>query len=365
MMSLRVVLLLSASICLFATAVQGNELRNPSFEEGDATPAFWQLNGGTGGVETPGHTGERCLAITGDGSEGSVVWTQQAPVLPGQTYRFSFWARSAPGTAGGCVVSGPAECNDDTNVGVEWEQRSFVFTTDKRQTQAIFRLGHWSKKGTVYFDDVNLAPVLTIHRFDGGVMLGEGEGISKGNYRFSAPLAREGHNHCRVLWDHTAGFNTNRWVFGPGAYVVYKLSAGDTPQTGATVKVDLGYYNGGHCVIEAGRDGREYVEVGRLSKSGAGEFTLPEALFPADEVYLRLLSPGEQQPREEADPGSFQVTGFDYKATLAGFIPDAIGHTRYMDVDIKDPRIAMEVLDLGDMKPGVEDAIEIALTNKS
>ncbi len=362
----RILLSLVALCWGLTSSAQTNLIRNPSFEEGEQTPASWSLSAGTGGFHSPGRTGGRCLSITGSEEAMSTFWLQDAvAVEPFTTYRFSYFARSLPGAAGGCIISGPQDCNYDTNAGDDWEAKSMVFTTRPGQDSTNVRLGHWQKTGTVLFDDVELTLVEPVHRTFGEVTLGEGESIEDGRYVFSAPLSAEGRNYCRALSDFTAGFNTHRWVFGPGAYVVYRLGVGAAVQTGATVTPNVGYHQSGQCIVEASADGETFVEIGRISEAGSQELALPDELFPASEITLRLLSPGEAQPRPDSDPGSFQIYNLSYTATLGEKLPDMVGSTRYVDTTVRSPRIAVDIEDLGELVPSGDNTARIAVSNRT
>ena len=349
-----------------ASLAQDNLVRNPSFEQGDQTPAGWTLSAEPGKWEQAGHTGSRCVSVEGTKQQQSNSWGQGGiPVQPFSTYRFSFWAKVAPGTTGGCIISGPDFCNRDVQAGDKWSRRSHVFVTGTTQTEMSVRLGHWQKTGSVLFDDVDVHPVVPVHRTVEGLTLGAGEKTADGAYEFAAPLGDEGANFCRALADFNADFNSNRWVFGPGRHVVYRHETNGAEQTAARVSVNIGYHTSGHCVVEASKDGKQYVHLGRIGEVATEEYEIPASLMPAKVIYVRMRSPGKVEPREDSHPGSFQIHGYDYSAQLDRKLPDLQGSTRYLDVTASDPRIAVTVDDLGSLMPAEDNVARIRVRNSS
>jgi len=350
-----------------ASQAQVGLIRNPSFETGqDGRPSGWELTQEPGYWERPGHTGERCISVEGPQAAQSNSWGQGGiAVEPFTTYRFSFWAKASEGAHGGSYVSGPDFCNRDGNVGDSWQRQSHVFVTMPQQRDIFVRVGHWQKVGKLYFDDVAVTPVVPVHRSFEGLVLGDGETTRDGGYKFSAPLSAEGANYSRPLHDFRCGFNTHRWVFGPGAYVVYRHELPGAQQTGGKIKVNIGYYQSGDCVVQASTDGAHYVPVGRVSSQQTVIFDLPAELLPAKVVYVRLRSPGQQEATEDHDPGSFQVHGYEYLAELDRELADHTGSTMYVDVAATDPRVELVADDLGDLLPGRRNTARLKVINKS
>lgn len=356
MSSSRLVLLLLA-LSLGLCCAQANLVRNPSFEQGDRTPSDWVLSAPPGAWETSGNTGARCVSVGSTAADSVRSWSQSGiAVQPFTPYRFSFYVKSALDTTGGCVVSGPDFCNNDLQATPNWQQQSHVFITRPDQKEASIRLGHWSQQGNLYFDDVSVRPVVPVHKVFGAVTLGAGEKLVKGVYEYSAPLSDEGKNYSRLLQDFNAGFNSSRWVFGPGNFVVYRHEVGGIAQAEATVKPRIGWYAAGTCLVEAGVDGKQWTQIGKLDGIGGGEFKVPASMLPAKAIYIRLRSPGQTETRADSAPGSFQIHGYEYSARLAQALPDAIGATSYLDVESTSPMLAVTAEDVGSLLPGGSEA---------
>src|SRR5438093_5650070 len=80
-------------------------------------------------------------------------------------------------------------------------------------------------------------------------------------------------------------------------------------------------YTSGVLRIEASRDGKSWLRVAALDDGRrAGTTALPDAVFPAKEIFVRLSLAGPS--------GRLQVNALDYEAALAERIPD--GETRLM-----------------------------------
>lgn len=344
------VAIISLFVC-FSVFAQ-NLLPNPSFETGVQMPGAWQLKEGTGKWETSGHSGKHCLSVTGDGANSNYWFTPAPQLTPGGTYRFSFWSKLLPGTSGGCLVSGPSYCNHDAGSGETWRKESFIFCSLGQTPDAVIRLGQWSMKGTALFDDVELRSVLPVHSWNGNITLGAGEQINGDIYTFKTAFSGSGSNYSRLLEKATAGFNSSRWVFSPGTEVIYKQEIPGVEQTKAQVNVMIGWYASGVCLVQASRDQRSWTSLGELRAVGSGTFAVPEALLPAQAIYVRLLSPGQGETGPDFAPGSFQVYHYSYQAHLARSLPDMTGTTNYIDVERDTGQVTVDLESLGSLLPG-------------
>ncbi|GIX06664.1 MAG: hypothetical protein KatS3mg115_1067 [Candidatus Poribacteria bacterium] len=97
----------------------------------------------------------------------------------------------------------------------------------------------------------------------------------------------------------------------------------------------------GLCVVEASRDGQEWVEVGRLSGTASERFSLPATLFPAQEVWVRIRGQAEGD-----NPVNFQVHRYHYRAQLTGSPPEGVGETYFFEEEVVAegaPRVAVAV----------------------
>lgn len=354
--------LLPLAVFLGVAAHAQNVLPNSSFEEGADQPAGWELQGGSGKWESAGHTGRRCLSVTGDG-QNSNFWAAVLPDLPVMgVFRMSFWGRSLPGTSGGCFVSGPDFCNRDYGFTENWSRYSSVLCIPSRRPGAVCRLGQWTVNGTGQFDDVELRPVLPVYATEGEVVLGDGEEVAGNQYTFKPNYGGPGSNHSRCLVSATASFNSSRFCFGPGSEVIYKQQVGATEQTAARVHVNVGYYQAGTCVVEAAREPGQWQQVGQINALAAKDFDLPASLFPAAAIYIRLRSPGNEEKSADFAPGSFQVHSYEYEATLAQDLGHVTGATSFLDVLQAGDAAKVEVLSMGTLLPGGDQKIVLRVT---
>ena len=53
--------------------------------------------------------------------------------------------------------------NRDFRLSEDWERYSFVFAVPSDGASDYVRLGHWQVKGRLFFDEVELTPVLASH----------------------------------------------------------------------------------------------------------------------------------------------------------------------------------------------------------
>ncbi len=354
-----------ALICTALAAAchaQGNLLPNPSFEEGADAPEAWSPSADTCTWTDAAHTGARGVAVTGDGTDTSYWRTDDPGLETGRVYEFSAWMRRESGGAGS-VISGPNWANRDVRPTEEWTRTAHVFVPPARDDPGYVRVGHWRADGEIAFDDVSVVPVTALPVRRGDLLLGEGEAVEGREYTCHAPVGGYTGNYSRALYFHTAHLNTNRWVFFPGAEVIYRHDVGGIALTAATVTVSIGWYASGACRVEASADGETWTEIGAIGDLGEAEFAVPEELLPADTVFVRLRSPGEGEGREESAPGSFQVYGYTLRADLAEPLEPLTGATTFLVEETHSDRLAVEPLTLGALLPGRDNQAAIALRN--
>jgi hypothetical protein len=361
--------LLALGLLLLANiATAQNLVPNPSFEQGLTNPAGWKLSGGAGKWENFGRTGKRCISVTGSGNDSNAWECTDWKPEGGRLYLIRYFVRRSPESAGGTPITGFSTVNRDAwDVPSDgnWHMREFVCRTPV-QRETVLRFGQWHVKGTVAFDDVEVLPVIAVHKVvgqgtgdtgqgerrqkeamrDGGTQsplsLGTGETIRNGVYRFATNFSGYNSNDSRPLFAHTAGFNTDRWVLGgpmserwqeSGAWVIYRHKLDRTRDGGrearerriqfetAVMTFVVGYYESGQLVVEVSNDGKAWKEVGRFSPSGEYTAQVPKELLPADEIWVRFWA-----------TGVLQVNAYRMEAKLSENLPDATGETWYFAV---------------------------------
>lgn len=354
----------SAVLALAAAChAQGNLLPNPSFEEGAQAPEGWTPASDACSWSQEARTGARALAVTGDGSDTTYWRTDDPGLEAGQVYEFSVWTRRGEGGGGGSAITGPNWANRDVSVGAEWARTAHIFVPPVRDDPGYVRVGHWHAQGTILFDDAAIVPVSAVPLRRGELALGEGEAVQGREYTCRAPLGGYVGNYSRALHTHTAGLNTNRWVFSPGAEVVYRHDVGGVALTAATVTVTIGWYQGGAGHVEASRDGAQWTEIGTLDELGEVSFDIPDTLLPADVLFVRLRSPGAVEAREDSAPGSFQVYEYVLRAELAEELESLTGRTAFLIEERRSDRLAVEPVTVGGLTPGGSGLVELALHN--
>ncbi len=337
---------------------------NPSFEVGQGQPAGWTLEG-TGEWGAGGAEGERALVISGNGESTSFWRSAPLALRPGGLYLVRFLARGLEG-GGGTPTSGPVFCNRDLgDLGSEWTEQTSVFQAPDSLAaeRAWLRFGQWHLEGKVAFDAVSLAEAQPVYTRQGKVVLGEGEGVGGLRYTFAAPFHSPSRNHSRPLASHRCDFNTNRWVFGAGSYVIYRHEVGGQHQREAQVSVAIGYYQSGELVVEASADGAQWRELGTLGEAGSRSFALPADLQPAISLWVRLRARAKEAVGADSDPGSFQVHNYTYKSTLAGQPLRVQGQTQFAVIQQRDPRLQVQFTGLGEQVPGGDNRLSLQIEN--
>lgn len=335
-----------------------NLLPNPGFELGTNQPAGWRLSEGAGHWSDAARSGSHAITAEGNG-QNSFAWrTERLRLAPGSLYRVRFAAKgdAGAGAGGGLIVSGVSRVNRDFHATDSWQEHAFVFSFPSDATNDYARLGQWEIKGRVSFDDAELLPVLATHaRLPGGAEVGEAESVRGGVYRFAPILGWAGANAHRPLFLNRASFNSDRWLFSAGSELVYRVGVRGAVQRSATLRVAVNHHTAGMLVVETARDGESWERLGTLGATNrSGLFTLPAALFPSDELFVRL--------RAEGARASFQVNTFEYEAPLTAPFAEAEGQTSFLAVQERSDALAVQFIRTG-LTNASRWALDLVLSN--
>lgn len=315
---------------------------NGTFEEGTTTPAAWNLDQGQGEwLAEGGVSNSHCLSVSGAGEDSNAWHSAPLQFKPQAVYRLSFMLRGN-NAHHGTVVSGTEFANIDCGVpdnAWRYHENFFMVPSAKEPIATPLRLGQWHLTGMALFDNLSLTQVTPIFRRAAGVELGAGEQIDANQYSFNAPLSSLWRNHSRVLVHHTARFNTDRWAFGEHAVVVYRHQIADRQLLNSKVRLGCSYWVSGSLVVEAANDTQKWHPLGVITNVGSATFDLPEELFPANEIRIRLRATKET---------SLQINDYALEATLDGTPLTLRGKTSYVEVAKQVPPWRVQVLDLGD-----------------
>ena len=333
-------------------------LTNSGFEQGREAPDGWKLSAGAQGRwASLGHEGQRCLAITGDGTNASCWRSDDLSLKPGGVYRLRFWGRREGDVSGGCVTAGLSRVNHDFQFTDRWQQHSFVFTVPVDGAKDYLRLGQWEQKGTVLFDDVELVPLAPISTgFEQGLCLGDGESIEGGVYRCLIGLGGLGGNYHRTLLESRCGFNSDRWTVSAGEQVTYAHKVGLGPFADGRLRIHLGYYAGGKLRIEASSNGAAWEPVAILDGARrGGELALPASVLSSGDLFIRLAGEGLGC--------NLQVSGYELVAALKHAPPDVHGRTLFLETAGARAELAVEPQALRWMPDAGQLMFTLALTN--
>ncbi len=337
-------------------AAAGAELApNGQFRQADPQaadqPLAWRLSGGQGRWAD-----RETLEVTGNGTEGgSNSWNSTGIALaPGKLYRFEMRARRAGG-AGGSAVSGPTFANRDRHdLSDQWKTVGHVFRVPDGVQTTTLRVGQWNAAGAWQFDSVRLAPVLPVHKAVGNLVLGEGESIRDGRYRFRGGFGHPGSNYHRTLLRTTTGLNSDRWTFSTGSEVVYRFEVPGCRFKDGRIGLNVNHYVRGACLAEVSSDGNTWQPVIEQGRLGSAEGKLPAAMFPAQTVLLRLRAQGES---------SFQVNRVEMEGALDGAAPNGSGETLYAELEAARGDFSLEQLLLRDAAEGVGARLQAVVRN--
>ncbi|MHB1026782.1 MAG: DUF4091 domain-containing protein [Pirellulaceae bacterium] len=343
---------------------------NGSFEAGDGSPASWTLSRPPGERITGGAEGEHAISVSGDGqSDNANAWlSEPLRFEPNTVYRLRFQARRLPGTGGsavsGSAVSGPVFCNRDLgSLTDDWAAVESFFVTPQQLSDDVARLrfGQWQFNGSVAFDDVHVERVIPVYQTLGHLQLGEGERLEGNRYTFAAPLGQASASQSHPLVGHQCSFNSNRWVLGEEASVTYRHHI-DRPQLQATVQATVGWYLRGELIVSASRDGKEWQTLGTLGKEGSLACEVPQAMLPADEIWIRFTA---RAAAGETQPPALQLHGYHYEARVDGPPREILGTTRFVAVLESDPQLQVGLAGVGDAIPGGDNRVSLHLHSQT
>jgi len=323
---------------------------NAEFDQGEAAPANWRLEGG-------GRWGERqWLEVTGNGNDSSFWRCDGYSFQPGRTYRFETRLRRVSGA--GMAITGPNFANrDHTGLSSDWQSVGHAFRVPDQCEGGFLRLGQWHATGTIQFDRVRVTPVVPAHRARGDLVLGEGETIRDGQYTFAGSFDHEGSNYHRTLRGASAWFNSDRWLFSAGSQVVYEFGVPQHDFLSAQVEVNVNYHTAGGCAVEISRDGQTWQLLAKQAGVGAAAGDVPAELLPAPRLLVRLRSDDART--------NLQVNRVQFSGRLSGTVPDLTGETVWADIKPLADDLTIESMQLQRDTATGQDRLWLSVRNAS
>ncbi|MEY4384965.1 MAG: hypothetical protein RLY20_248 [Verrucomicrobiota bacterium] len=309
----------------------GNLAPNPSFEIGTNLPASWDVSSGTGTWGNFGRTNAHCVSLTGTGSTLNRWYTYSTAAENGKPYVMRFWTSCSNSASGGCIAGFNTVYTDFPLPSSTWTNFSTVFWIPNVAGKYL-NVGQVSVNGTINFDDIELYPVLPIHKQSGGQVLGAGEKLETGRYTYQSGYASYGGSYSRCLTDSTTTFATFRWYMNPGSALIYRHNLTGRTITNATLKGGIWNYNnatGNSLLFDASTNGLDWVYAGALTGGAVnGTVPVPTNLFPASDLFVRLRSTNAAQ---------FSLTNYVLVADLATNSTTADGVTYFLEQRDLDP----------------------------
>ncbi len=316
---------LTALLCWLPASAQSAtpKLPNPQFDKADPQnadqPAGWKMTKGTG------RWLEGQFVELDAKDEFSAEWaSDQVELEPGRMYRFG--VRSRRFGAGGLTSFGTDfAIHDFENNTSEWTWHGQSFRVPETTTRSALYFRPWHAKGKLQMDAVRMNKVVSVHRRVGQMTLGRGESIQNGHYSFFAEMGGfDGPNH-RTLESTDAFFKTFLWCFYKPCQVTYRFELPSCRFTSGEVSCLIRNHAHGRCVLEVSADQKKWQTIGSLDRKGEIKGPLPEALLPAETVFLRVRSEGEGDI-------SFMVNCLTFDANFDGSATNGTGQTMLVDL---------------------------------
>ena len=304
---------------------------NPSFETGTNSPAAWAVSSGTGNWGGFGRTGSHSVSLTSDGTTLNRWFTYGCPVEAGKLYSVRFWTSCSNSFSGGCIGGFNTVYSDFPLPGSAWTNYSMVAWIPS-VAGLYFNLAQVSVNGTINFDDVEVYPVVPVHKLVAGRTLGGGEKLETGRYTFQSGYGGYGGSYARCLQDSSTSFAGFRWYMNSGSSLVYHHELGGMLITNATLKGGIWNYNGissASLQFEASTNGVDWLPAGAMT-GGATSLTttVPSSLLPATDVFVRLRSTNAAQ---------FSLTNYVFIADVPSNVTAADGVTYFFEQRQSEP----------------------------
>lgn len=316
---------------------------------GEKGPEGWKLEGGRGRW-----VDRQILEVSGNGEDSSYWRSPACDFTPGALYHFEVRARRTSGT--GSVIAGPNFANRDYfDVPSDWKWLGHVFRVSDKPQGSYLRVGHWHAQGSLQFDAVQITPCLPVYKSVGGLLLGDGEMIRDGQYRFQGTYGGLGSNFHRPLVSATASFNSDRWNFSDRSLITYRFNVPGHQFLNGDVSFEVNYHTKGACTAEVSRDQTEWRPLCTHEGLGSGQATLPSDLLPAPVLYVRL--------RPATPQSSFQINRVQFQAKLSGTPPEASGQTTFADLRSPGRELAVDQITLAAHEASGPEAFEIVVKN--
>jgi len=297
------------------------------------------------------------LVVSGDG-KGRSYWESKPILKPGKIYKISFKYYIEPESKGGAITSPTSNVNIDIPLHFsekgKWIKKSIVVKINELHLERL-KLGIWHVEGTVYFDSINVEEVKALNFSNNYLDLGAGEWIEENQYVATFPFQWTESNYLKFIENCTAFFNTNRYLFSGRKEIVLLHRVKDNKFLKGKVKIQIAYFKNGKLTVEYSRNGTTWQEIGVLTGKATKIFALPDTMFPADSIFIRMSS----------SPLSFFQVDF-YKFT--GEINKKYGKIRGRTVFYKErgnlPGILIQHIDPGFLVPSYKNNLQLYLENK-
>lgn len=257
------------------------------------------------------------MSVSGKFGDASAGFAARANLEPSSAYILKFLA--AADTASGGIISGTKFINKSFwQNGKEFSECETVFATTSNPTpsQLTVRLGGWNADGRLAFKN---AEILEYFPVSASPALSPSESLKGGFYRCDSQWQFGYDAFQKISTGGGARFNENRWVIPRGADVVFEFEAAGLKQRSAEAEISVCHNPSKLSArLSASTDGEKFVEVAEFSGKSAYSAKLPQKLFPAKKIFLKIAAAGEKD-------GAMQINMLKYRAAVGENPPDAEG----------------------------------------
>ena len=262
------------------------------------------------------------VVLSGVAAPDGKSWTtKDVPHEPGSLYMLAWLA--TPGGKG-LLNGGPPRYNMDFHVGAgEIGERALSFVYPAEAASFSLRLGTWDMQGGATWRGASTRKVRAEYNvLPCGLVLGAGESVDGGVYRFARRGCRVQGPHVRPFVKRIGGsFNSGIWRIYPGTGCDYEFGVKGRRFTRFDVSLGVNLSTGSVSVAVSS-DGASWREIAVGVGKGSAKGSVPGEMLPAERLLVRVRGGGVCSG----------TAGYpSVEARIDGAPLRAAGFTRYVD----------------------------------
>ena len=158
-------------------------------------------------------------------------------------------------------------------------------------------LSDYNCQGRTLFDSMRLVRLEPRHRTENGITLGRGEVICGNHYYFVPQRKSAGAADTRVFSGYSSASTGNKFMLWRGGEATYRFNVAGRRFLNARCILHLSDIIDTTLHVDVSNDGRSWTNLIIATNAVPTELALPESIFPADTVFLRMKHLGARSKK--------------------------------------------------------------------